>query len=175
MRTTPGTIRPAVAALGVLAVLTACASGDAEPGESPTADPVPTAEETPGAAPTGPEPSPGAWVLGLPEGVTPQTESPAGAGRTEDDMLLHVVTFGSSTCPAVPDPTADLTGSDAVTVTFPDPGDGPCTQDYVPATAVVALPDGVDPEAELTVTVGIWGDVTLPAGSTEMVWTPAGG
>ena len=158
-----------------LAVLALAACGSSDPGGDVTAtDPGPTVIATPdpneGAAPTL-DLTAGSSVIGLPaEFGTGSLDAAAGAARTSDDGLIAIVTYGSSTCPQVPDTPA--TGSDsAVTVTFPEPTDGPCTMDYVPATTVVALPEGVA-DGDLTVTIGEIGTVTLPAGSTEPVWVP---
>jgi hypothetical protein len=154
----------------LLGALAACGSGD--PGSSGT-------ESTEGTTPTATaggelELTAGSSALDLPPGAGEQpVDATAGAARTSDDTLLYVVTFGSSTCPQVADPTAEATGTDAVDVTFPELGDGPCTADFVPSTTVVALPDSVDPASDLTVTIGTWGVVTLPAGSQDVVWATA--
>jgi hypothetical protein len=165
--------RHALAAVAAVALLGACASTPAgtadDPATTEPASPVPT------PAPTL-ELAAGSSVVGLPEDMAaPPVDAAAGAARTADDALLYVVTFGSSTCPAVADPTATAAGDGAVAVTFPEPGDGACTMDYVPATSVVALPDGVVPDADLAVSIGDWGEVTLPAGSDEPVWVQAAG
>ncbi|MEN1973524.1 hypothetical protein [Cellulomonas olei] len=157
---------PATAAVLLLA---GCASGDAGSGSGTTEPPADdgTADVDLVA---------GSSALGVPAGLgSPPADAAAGAARTADAGLLYVVTFGSSTCPVVADPEATAAGDAAVEVTFPEPTDDPCTADYVPATSVVALPDGVDPDADLTVTVGTWGDVTLPAGSQDPAWATAEG
>lgn len=168
----------ALAAVAAVALLAACGGGD-------PAD----ADDTAGAAagssdePTTPEPPPeqltleaGSSVVGLPDGAGEQpADAVAAAGRTADDSLVYVVTLGSSTCPAVPDASAEATGDAAVEVTFPDPGTGACTADFVPATTVVALPEAIDPEQDLTVTIGTLGEVVLPAGSDALVWATAAG
>ncbi|QZN85356.1 hypothetical protein [Cellulomonas sp. C5510] len=157
---------PVVAAAFLLA---GCASGDADAGSGTTEPPADdgTADVELVAGSSG---------LGVPAGLGgPPADAAAGAARTADAGLLYVVTFGSSTCPQVADPEATATGDAAVEVTFPEPAGDPCTTDYVPATSVVALPDGVDPDADLTVTVGSWGDVTLPAGSQDPAWATAEG
>jgi hypothetical protein len=164
-----------VAVLGAVALLGGCATADdASPGATTDAPSGSSAGGTP--SPTGLEPVAGSTAPGLPPGAGPApADATAGAARATDEGLLHVVTFGSSTCPAVPDDTAEAAGPTAVTVTFPAPGDGPCTADLVPTTTVVALPDGTDPTSDLVVTIGTNGQVTLPAGSTELVWVlPAG-
>lgn len=160
-------------ALTGIAVLALAACGSSDPGDDVTAnDPGSTVTATPDPdeAPTL-DLTAGSSVIGLPsEFGTGSLDAAAGAARTSDDSLIAVVTYGSSTCPQVPDTPATGSGS-AVTVTFPEPTDGPCTMDYVPATTVVALPDGVS-DGDLTVTIGEIGTVTLPAGSTEPVWVP---
>jgi hypothetical protein len=160
------TLRPALSGLAVLLLLAGCAGGD-DPGEGTTAITTPTPSASDAAAL---ELTAGSSTIGLPAELgTAPTDSAAGAARTTDDGLIAVVTFGSSTCPQVPESPA--TGTDgAVTVTFPTPTDGPCTLDYVPATTVIALPDGVRADSDLDVTIGDLGSVTLPAGSTEAVW-----
>ncbi len=154
-----------VGVLGVLALLAGCGGSGDDGTTAGSSDDVPPASLDLTA---------GSTVVGLPEGIgDPSADAAAGAARTSDDALLYVVTFGSSTCPSVADATATSAGDDAVQVTFPEPGDGACTADYVPATTVVALPDDVDPHRDLTVTVGSWGEVTLPAGSQDAVWAAA--
>lgn len=164
----------ALVAVPVLALAAACGSDAGGYGEDEETQDTPAAVTDLGGEEL--ELSAGASIVGLPENIGHQpVDASAGAARTTDDMLIYVVTFGSSTCPMVADPTATVTGSDTVEVTFPEPGEGACTNDYVPATSVVALPDDVDPEADLTVTVGVWGEVTLPAGSTDAVWVTSEG
>lgn len=162
--------RAAAALAGAALLLVAgCASGDAG-GTSTTEPPLTTDPPTP--TPLGLVA--GSFIVGLPPGLgTPPTDAAAGVGRTSDPTLLYVVTFGSSTCPSVADPTATSTGDGALEITFPEPDDGICTQDYVPATTVVGLPDGVDGAGELAVAVGLWGSATLPAGSDEPAWVLA--
>lgn len=158
--------------LGALALLTACGSSDG--GDGSTAGSAGSSDDGDPAAEL--ELSAGSSVVGLPDGIGDQpADAAAGAARTSDDTLIYVITFGSSTCPSVADATAASAGADAVEITFPEPDDGACTADYVPATTVVALPDDVDPGQDLTVTVGTWGEVTLPAGSTDAVWAIAAG
>lgn len=165
------TLGRTVVALAAVALAAACAGG----GPAGT-------DGTAGAGASAPDESPateltleaGSSVVGLPDGVGEQPAgATAGAGRTAEDGLIYVITFGSSTCPAVPDATATRAGPASVDVTFPEPGSGPCTADFVPATSVVALPDGVDAGQDLTVTVGADGVVLLPAGSDAVVWASA--
>ncbi len=108
----------------------------------------------------------GAHAPGLPAGADDSgfDDRVAGVARTAAEDLIYVVTIGSSTCPLVADPQATWTSATSVAVTFPAPDDGPCTRDLVPTTTVVALPPEVAGDERLTVTVGDWGDVELPAG-----------
>jgi hypothetical protein len=161
-----------LAAAGAVALLAACASGSGSAGdaESPTTGPA-TQSPTPVVALVA-----GSSVVGLPDGLaSPPVDAVAGAARTEDDTLLYVVTYGSGSCPGVADATTTDPGDGTVAVTFPEPGDGPCTMDWVPATTVVALPDGVASDGELTVQIGDLGQVTLPAGSDEPAWVQSEG
>ncbi|MEV7973918.1 hypothetical protein [Cellulomonas sp. NPDC089187] len=166
--------RTLFAAVAVIGLLSACASGtDSDSGSTPTAEATVTATPDPDTG-VALDLTAGSTVIGLPTGVDPAAnDATAGALRTEEDGLIAVITFGSSTCPQVPEPLA--TGADGtVTVAFPEPTDGPCTLDYVPATTVVALPDGGDTGGDLTVTIGDFGSVTLPAESTGVEWVAAG-
>lgn len=174
-RLVPGSLL--VPALVVL--LAACASGsDDDAGSGASGSTASATEESTADASAGAdelELAAGWSTVGLPSELgTPPTDAVAGVARTADDTLIAVVTFGSSTCPQVADAQATGVGNQ-VEVTFPTPGDGPCTLDYVPATSVVELPAGAEPEAELTVIVGDWGSVTLPAGSTDTAWATAEG
>ncbi|WP_263119597.1 hypothetical protein [Cellulomonas sp. RIT-PI-Y] len=160
------TLGPALSGLAALLLLAGCAGG-VDPGDGTAATATPTASESDTATL---DLTAGSSMIGLPAELgTAPTDSAAGAARIADDGLIAIVTFGSSTCPQVPDSPATGTDS-AVTVTFPTPTDGPCTLDYVPATTVIALPDGVRADSDLSVTIGDFGAVTLPVGSTEAVW-----
>lgn len=168
------TLFATVSTVAVLGLLTACSgtSDDAGTSEAPTAEATVTATPDPDTGITL-DLTAGATDIGLPSGVSAPTDASAGAMRTDEDGLIAVFTFGSSTCPQVPDSLAS--GADgAITVSFPEPTDGPCTLDYVPASTVVALPDGGDTGGDLTVTLGDFGTVTLPAGSTDAEWVTAG-
>jgi len=164
---------------GLLALATACSGGSGGYGGASSESPSPSGSASASAAPTAPAPSgsplaltAGSSVVGLPERVAaPPAGAVAGAARTTDPSLIYVITFGSSTCPMVADPTAVATGaagSAAVEITFPEPTAGACTADYVPATSVVAVPDVGS--GDLRVELGPAGDVTLPAGSSDPQW-----
>lgn len=104
----------------------------------------------------------GAQGKGLGPGIDAPTEGGTGAAWSAEPGLLFVVTYGSSTCPVLAEPDAEVEGGDVV-VTFVDiPADTPCTMDYVPSTSVVAVPDDVDPSGEVSVVLGTFGTVVVP-------------
>jgi len=75
------------------------------------------------------------------------------AGWTDVNGRYIAVTWGSSTCAPVVE-SSEVTGADAVTLTFAaQPADKPCTMDMVPR-AVIAIADGLadQPNAVLTLT-----------------------
>ena len=156
--------RRVLAPSAVLVVaLGGCAAAEAEPAASP----LPPAEGR----------SPGETFAGVPEGASdpgPEDDG-AAAAWTDVDGVLYVVTLGSSTCPWLAQPAAELEG-EALAVTFDEPGDGPCTADLVPTTTVVGVPAGTTTDQDLQVRLGEWGEITLPAqeaGATgDLVWTP---
>jgi hypothetical protein len=105
-------------------------------------------------------------------GAGTPTSSPvpsAGGGDDQNDMegvllddgrMFAVITVGSSTCvPQVDQVTAE---GQTVTVTLVDPeGESPkpCTQDLAPRASIGALPEGVDPTADITLNV-TYSDIT---------------
>lgn len=100
---------------------------------------------------------------------TAPTEDPAQTLDTDLDAAwldggrtVGLVTQGSSTCV----PTAEGRYADGVLqVTLTDDADGPCTADFAPRVSLVAVPDDVDPSADLAIEVsgaGYGGEVTLP-------------
>jgi len=170
----PASRRPrrGLVVVGAVALLVGCGSTHGA-GRSP---------DDPTTVPADPTPGPtlalaaGSSVVGLPDGLAaPPAEAVAGAARTPDDALIYVITSGSGTCPSIAGPRATDRGDGTVAVTFTEPEDGPCTRDRVPATTVVALPDGVAPDSDLVVAIGDVGVVTLPAGSAAPAWVGAGG
>lgn len=142
-------LRLLVLPLLALAVLSACAeSDDAAPGATePTT--TPTATPTP--------------FKGLPDGVEGSMESPAGVVAGDEPGTIWVVTYGSSSNPAV---VRQVTAEDQqVTVQVSAEDGKPATMDYVPTTSTLTLPEGVSLEQPITFTLGDFGTVTLP--STE--------
>lgn len=144
--------RLVLAPIAALLVLGACAAGD-----EPSASPEPTAS-TSSTAPeprTTPEP-----FRGLPEGAGVGVQSPAGVVVGEDG-LIQVVTFGSSSNPAIVRG-ATVTGQ-TVTVDVSNVPDRPATMDFQPTTSAFFLPDGVDPEQPVTFVLGELGTATVEA------------
>jgi hypothetical protein len=86
------------------------------------------------------------------------------AAWLDDGRIIGLVTTGSSTCvPAADEATLQADGSLAVTLIEPD-ADTACTSDLVPRVTLVEVPEGVDPSADLAITVS--GDGY--AGATEL-------
>ncbi|MFH7324512.1 hypothetical protein [Aeromicrobium sp. JJY06] len=127
-----------VAVLAVVALaLTACGGEDDSPGsDSPT-----------------PAPS-----RGVPSGVEERLDSPAGVVVGEEGRI-HVVTYGSSTNPAIVRQ-ASAEGQ-TVTVQVSAVEGRPATMDYVPTTSTFDLPEGVDRDEPVTFVLGDFGTVEL--------------
>ncbi|MCL1800808.1 MAG: hypothetical protein FWG25_05545, partial [Promicromonosporaceae bacterium] len=96
------------------------------------------------------QPFPDSWALGIPSWLSPpENGALAGAGLVaswfagEPATVLLVVTWGSSSCPAIAI-NATATGPDSVSVQLSSQGTEPCTRDWVPLTSYVLLPAGVD-------------------------------
>lgn len=184
---TPASLLVLAGSAAVVLALAACASPtDAgSPGDAPTSDASPQPTVPPSAAPdllpdaTAMDLAPGSAGRGLPDGVEPPADSPAGAAWSPAEGLLYVVTYGSSGCPTRTEPGA--TGdAEGVSVTLvPPAGDRMCTADWAATTSVVAVPDGVDAGTPLAVTLGEHGTVEVPARPGAGVagpaaWVPAG-
>ncbi|QAY70227.1 hypothetical protein [Xylanimonas protaetiae] len=108
--------------------------------------------------------APGDSQRGLPAALGPPGPGPAaraGVVWSAQAGVLYVVTWGSSSCPTL---AAAATGdADGVTVTFvPLPADAACTADLGPTTSAVAVPEGADDGADLTVTLDSLGTVVVP-------------
>ena len=83
---------------------------------------------------------PGSFVSGLPDGVTPPADlGVPGAAWSWVDGSIWVFTWGSSTCPAIPQREAAWDGEAFVIEFLPVDMNRPCTRDLVPLTAAVAL------------------------------------
>jgi hypothetical protein len=116
-------------------------------------------------------PAAGAWAPGIPEFFLPlpdATDVRAGAAWAGGvhQGLLYIFTWGSSSCPDIAEPqaTGDASG---ITVTLRTPAEvTSCTFDLAPTTSFVAVPDGVDNGAPLSVRLGDLGTVIVqPRGS----------
>lgn len=157
--------RSGVMAGAVLAVLLAGCGGTPEPGSGALETSAPTTPEattdatdgTTGDATPSPTPSvPSAaetFFPGAPEGVgTEEVEVVA----DEDPRRVRVVTWGSSTCPTLPDQVVWDEAAQVLRVTLTDAtayGDRACTTDVAPTTSVVALPEGSPDASGLTVEI----------------------
>ena len=66
--------------------------------------------------------------------------------------ILAIVTVGSGSCPPVP---TSISAPDATTidVTFVKSPNSPCSADLGPTTHEFAIPEGVDPDTDVTVNV----------------------
>jgi hypothetical protein len=190
-RFTPTGLLGAGAIVAVL-LLVACARGtdagahgdDATPSDTPTSDTPTSDQAVRRPTPTGRLPEAteleleaGAVGSGLPSAVAGTFDSGYGAAWSPAEGLLFVITYGSSSCPRIADPEATADG-DAVRVRINDPRKGICTADWAPTTTVVAVPDGVDAEAPVTVTLGAAGTVEVeprPAAGEPgpPAWVPA--
>ena len=160
-------------ALALAFVLTGCAqategggapTGGSDDAASPTQSPSPepSARPSPGKQQASDmELVAGAVGRGLPAGVEGTMDSPAGVGWTPETGLLYVVTYGSSSCPTLAEAEATGQGEAIEIVLVPPPADAMCTMDYAPTTTVVAVPDGADTGAPLTVTLGDRGKVEV--------------
>lgn len=125
----------------ILAGLSACASSDDDPGASPR----PTATPTP--------------FLGVPDGSTGGGESSAGVIASDEPGLVWLVTYGSSTNPAV----VRQVSAEGQTVTVQAAAEEgrPATMDYVPMSSAILLPEEVDLDEPITFELGEWGTATL--------------
>jgi len=133
---------------------------------SPGAD-EPEPSDTPSATPTTPEPS-----RGLPPGVEPAPRSAAGVVVGEDG-LIHVVTFGSSSNPAI---VREVRAEgQTVTADVRNVPDRPATMDFVPTTSAFVLPTSVDPDRPVTVVLGDLGTVRLASAAPgTQAWVRTG-
>jgi type IV pilus biogenesis protein CpaD/CtpE len=84
------------------------------------------------------------------------------AAWLDGGRMVGLITQGSSTCV----PTAEGEYADGVLqVTLTDEAEAACTSDLAPRVSLVALPEDVDPSANLVIEVsgaGFGGEVTLP-------------
>ncbi|MBC9224987.1 hypothetical protein GL325_01495 [Aeromicrobium sp. 636] len=132
-------IRLAVVA-AVALVLAACGGSE----EAPDAPTTPTITPAPSR--------------GVPAGVKESIDTPAGVVVGEGGQI-HVVTYGSSSNPAV---VRDVS-AEGQTVTV-DVGAVPgraATMDYVPTTSTFPVPEGVDTGEPIVFRLGEFGAVTI--------------
>lgn len=98
--------------------------------------------------------TPGEAGRGLPEGMPGADNAPLGAAWTAEPGLLYVITYGSSSCPVLAEAQAESAESGVQVTLIPPPADGICTMDWAPTTTVVAVPEGTDETAPLSVALG---------------------
>jgi hypothetical protein len=90
---------------------------------------------------------------GLPPRAVPTLPPPpSGVSATWRGGRLHITTWGSGSCPAVPT-RARARGAHAVEVTISADYGGVCTADLGPTTSVIEVPDGIAAAGPLTVTM----------------------
>lgn len=152
--------RLALVPIAALLVVGACASGD---GTSTNSEPEASASTSAPKPMRTPEP-----FRGLPEGAGRDIQSPAGV-VIGDDGLIQVVTFGSSSNPAI------VRGATAegqtVTVDVRNVPDRPATMDFQPTTSAFFLPEDVDPAKPITFVLGDLGTVVAQELEPRMeVW-----
>lgn len=129
-------LRPLVSVVGLVAAALLVAGCTTGPGsETPTSSPAPSAGNV-------------------------DDQNDVEGALLDDGRMFAVITVGSSTCvPQVDQVTAE---GQTVTVTLVDPeGESPkpCTKDLAPRASLGALPEGVDPTADITLNV-TYGDIT---------------
>ncbi|HPU13221.1 MAG TPA: hypothetical protein PLQ19_05450 [Aeromicrobium sp.] len=137
------TIKLAILPLIVALSLSACGKSGDNPGTDET--PTPVATPTP--------------FKGLPEGATPPQNVVSGVIAGNDDREVFVVTFGSSTNPAVVNQvTAE---GQKVTVQVSAIDGKIATMDFVPTTSTIYLPKSVDTSKAVEFDLGDFGSLTL--------------
>ena len=139
--------------LSASALLAGCGSA-ASPSGGTGSTPATTATTTAGGAT--PLETPSAVVtftLGVPSGVTPTQDLGEAFVVWGDPGQLEVVTYGSSTCPILPE-TVTYSASTGLSVkTVNSGGTRPCTMDLVPTTSTVKAPDGLADGTTAKVTI----------------------
>lgn len=117
---------------------------------------------------------------GSPTGSDGSQPLEVSAGWLDGGRAVAVITHGSSSCvPSASEVSLHADGSVAVTLADPT-GDAVCTADLAPRASLVALPDGADAAAKLSLTVSLRsarGQVTLDpyAGPTVTEYAPSAG
>lgn len=112
---------------------------------------------------TGTSVDPGSNGQEVPDGGNEQ-QILVDAAWLDSGRTIGVITEGSSSCVPTTDEVT-LTDSGGLAVVLADPAeDEPCTRDMAPRITLVTVPDGVDPEDDLTIDVsgpGYEGAVTI--------------
>lgn len=129
-------------------------SGSTPAATSATTNGGATPLETPSAVVT--------FTLGVPPGVAPTQELGEAFVVWGDTGHLQVVTYGSSTCPILPETVTYSAAAGLSVKTVNSGGTRPCTMDLVPTTSTVKAPDGLADGAAAKVTIDGQAS-TLPA------------
>ncbi len=112
---------------------------------------------------TGTSVDPGSNGQEVPDGGNEQ-QILVDAAWLESGRSIGLITEGSSSCVPTTDEVT-VTDAGALAVVLADPAeDEPCTRDMAPRITLVAVPDGVDPQDDLTIDVsgpGYEGAVTI--------------
>ncbi len=119
-------------------------------------------------------PSMSGGVSPSPDATSATPSAEIGAAWVDGGRSIAVVTNGSSSCPPVVSGQPSVAGA-AITVQLAESPQQECTRDMAPRATLVALPAGVDPAKDLTVTVtgaaqgeaNLAGLATMPAAPSE--------
>ncbi|PWD50649.1 hypothetical protein C8046_08265 [Serinibacter arcticus] len=114
------------------------------------------------------------YVRGLPAGVEAPEDTAGGVGWNEAGDALLVITFGSSSCPLIPE--AVRQADSVVEIDLVQTGGAVCTMDFVPTVTTVTGPSELDPLQAVTAQLGELGQVTIPNATTppSIGWLAAG-
>lgn len=127
-------LRPLVSVVGLVAAALLVAGCTSGPGsETPTSSPAPSAGNV-------------------------DDHNDVEAALLDDGRMFAVITWGSSTCVPQVDQVAGKGQTVTVSLVDPDGADKACTADLAPRASIGALPEGVDPTADITLNV-TYGDI----------------
>ncbi|MGH3689280.1 MAG: hypothetical protein ACRDT7_03910 [Microbacterium sp.] len=138
-------LRPLVSVVGLVAAALLVAGCTSAPGsETPSSSPAPSAGNV-------------------------DDQNDVDAALLDEGRMFAVITWGSSTCVPQVDQVAGKGQAVSVSLVDPDGTDKACTADFVPRASIGALPEGVDPTADITLNV-TYGDI---ADDVELDGDPA--
>lgn len=138
-------LRPLVSVVGLVVAALLVAGCTSAPGsETPSSSPAPSAGNV-------------------------DDQNDVDAALLDEGRMFAVITWGSSTCVPQVDQVAGEGQAVSVSLVDPDGTDKACTADFVPRASIGALPEGVDPTADITLNV-TYGDI---ADDVELDGDPA--